>query len=73
MGLPELVKACRTNVAPTGCNRLPNGLLCLKGGDLASETAEVKRPMEVIPLSDYFAEEFFATKSLVYVDLAAKR
>lgn len=73
MRLPELIKACRVNVSPIGYNRLPNGLLCLKGGDLGAETADVKRPMEVIPLSDYFAEEFFATKSLVYVDLASKR
>ena len=73
MGLPELVKACRANVATGGRNKLPNGLLCLKGGDLSAETSAVNRPTEVIPLSDYFSEEFFNTKSLVYVDLSSKK
>ena len=73
MGLPELIKACRGNVAPNGSNQLPNGLLCLKGGNLESEVSGVNRPMEIVPLTDYFTEDFFTTKYLVYVDLASKR
>ncbi len=50
-------------------NALPNGLICLKGGDLKDELKEVKREKEVYGLSDYFSEEFFETKKLVYVSL----
>ena len=50
-------------------NALPNGLICLKGGDLKDELKEVKRKKEIYGLSDYFSEEFFETKKLVYVSL----
>ncbi len=50
-------------------NALPNGLICLKGGDLKDELKEVKREKEIYSLSDYFSEEFFETKKLVYVSL----
>lgn len=50
-------------------NALPNGLICLKGGDLKDELKEVKREKEVYSLTDYFSEEFFETKKLVYVAL----
>lgn len=70
MTLPELVKASRHLVAPRGANRLPNGLICLKGGDLAEEIAAVKGPEVLqVPLSDFFAEEYFTTKSLIYLPL----
>jgi 16S rRNA (guanine527-N7)-methyltransferase len=47
-----------------------NGILYLKGGDLDEELAELKRPHQVIELSDYFEEDFFETKKVVYVPLA---
>lgn len=50
-------------------NALPNGLICLKGGDLKDELKEVKREKEVYSLTDYFSEEFFETKKLVYLSL----
>jgi 16S rRNA (guanine527-N7)-methyltransferase len=48
-------------------NAIPNGILYLKGGDLASEINESRVAAEVYPLSDYFKEPFFETKSIVYV------
>lgn len=45
---------------------LPNGILCLKGGDLRDELARTKRPWRVYDISDFFDEEFFATKKVVY-------
>ncbi len=48
---------------------LYNGILYLKGGDLDEEMAELKKPHQIIALSDYFAEEFFETKKVVYVPL----
>ena len=46
-----------------------NGILYLKGGDLDEELAEMKRPYQIFDLSDYFKEEFFETKKVVYVPL----
>lgn len=48
-------------------NALPNGLICLKGGDLKEELNALKRQKEVYPLNGYFKETFFETKALVYV------
>lgn len=50
-----------------GFNDLNNGILYLKGGDLEEELAEVKKPMKIYNLSDFFEEEFFETKKVVYV------
>jgi 16S rRNA (guanine527-N7)-methyltransferase len=46
-----------------------NGILYLKGGDLEEELNELKRPLQVYNLSDYFQESFFETKKVVYVPL----
>jgi 16S rRNA (guanine527-N7)-methyltransferase len=48
---------------------LDNGVLYLKGGDLDEELAELKKPHSLYNLSDYFKEEFFETKKVVYVPL----
>lgn len=48
---------------------LDNGILYLKGGDLDEEMNELKCPYSVYNLSDYFKEEFFETKRVVYVPL----
>ena len=50
-------------------NPLPNGILYLKGGDLQSELGEINRASEIFPISDWFSEEFFETKAVVYVRL----
>ena len=48
---------------------LYNGILYLKGGDLTEELAELKQPHQIFDLTDYFKEEFFQTKKVVYVPL----
>ncbi len=48
-------------------NAFPNGILYLKGGDLSQELKEVKRSTDVFPISDFFDDTFFETKSVVYV------
>jgi 16S rRNA (guanine527-N7)-methyltransferase len=48
-------------------NAIPNGILYLKGGDLAEEIKESKLKAELYPLSEYFDEDFFETKFVVYV------
>lgn len=65
MQLDELVKIAMRNVSTQNRNKLPNGLICLKGGELASELGRVKRPLIDVPLSDYFSEEYFL--SLIHI------
>ena len=50
-------------------NPWPNGILYLKGGDLSEELREVTRSTKVIAISDWFSEDFFETKAVVYVRL----
>ena len=69
MQLDELVKLVRKNISPKSKSRLHNGLICLKGGDLRSEIGRVKGDVLEVPLSDYFTEEYFLTKELVYVPM----
>src|SRR6201996_5884770 len=49
-------------------NQLPNGILYLKGGDLSQEIAESKLAVKQYHLKDYFTEEFFDTKQVIYVE-----
>ncbi len=69
MRLEELVPLIRKNISHSSTNALPNGLLCLKGGDIISEIEATKAPVLEVPLSDYFSEEYFTTKELIYVKL----
>lgn len=69
MQLPDLVKICRKNISKEQNNALPNGIICLKGGDMAAETAPFKNCCEIVNVSDYFQEEFFKDKKVVYVQV----
>jgi len=46
-----------------------NGILYLKGGDLEEELSELKKPYQLFSLSDFFKEEYFETKKIVYIPL----
>lgn len=72
MPLPDLLKLIRKNIRREQQNALPNGLLCLKGGDLQSELAPVKKTSILFNLSDYFKEEYFETKKVIYVQIVKK-
>ena len=69
MPLGDLVKLIRKNISNNQKNALPNGLICLKGGELENEVLPMKNTVQITPLSDYFTEEFFETKKIVYVQL----
>ena len=69
MPLADLVKIVRKNIATEQINSMPNGLICLKGGELANETLPMRSHTLITPLSDYFEEEFYNTKSVVYTSL----
>ena len=69
MQLDELVKLVRKNISPDDRNRFPNGLVCLKGGELESELGRVRLPKIDVPLTDYFSDDYFKGKDLIYVEL----
>ena len=64
--LRELMRWSTTKFLPKHLNEKRNGLICLKGGDLTAEKTGIK-VVQSVPLSDYFGEEFFQDKSLIYV------
>lgn len=73
MPLNELVKLvkkniCRDNEAVTGNKYLP-GLVCLKGGDLTSESKGIKAPVITYPVREFVDIEHFDDKYIVYVPL----
>ncbi len=69
MNAPDLVKLIRKNVHHEQHNSLPNGLLCLKGGDVSEELALFSKTSQVWDLKDFFKEDFFETKKVVYITL----
>ena len=68
--LPKFVDWVRPKISKKQINPWPNGILYLKGGDLNDEIKATQATCEVLPLSDYFDEEFFETKAVVYVKLS---
>lgn len=69
MQMGDLVRLVRKNVHHEQRNSLPNGLICLKGGDIQQEMRPFKHCCDVWPLHTYFEEEFFETKKVAYVTL----
>lgn len=69
MPLADLVKIVRKNILAECHNSLPNGLICLKGGELEHEILPLKHKTTVWELKDYFAEEYFSTKKVVHTSV----
>jgi 16S rRNA (guanine527-N7)-methyltransferase len=67
--LAPFVGWIQKNISSNSFHDLRNGILYLKGGDLQEELSEVKQKTKTYDLSNYFAEEFFETKKVVYVPL----
>lgn len=67
MPLADLLKIIKKNISVKQQNALPNGLICLKGGELEHEAMPFKHKTVMHNLSDEFEEEFFKTKKVVYV------
>ncbi|MBR5118076.1 MAG: 16S rRNA (guanine(527)-N(7))-methyltransferase RsmG [Muribaculaceae bacterium] len=66
MPLGDMLKLVRRFISPENHNAVPNGLLCLKGGDLEDELSRFKKNVLVDEISSYFKEDFFKTKKIVY-------
>ena len=67
MPLTDLLKIIRKNISPKQQNALPNGLICLKGGELEKEAMPVRNKTTMWDLKEFFGEEFFETEKAVYV------
>lgn len=69
MPLADLVKIIRKNIIREQQNALPNGLICLKGGELQHEIMPFRKQAISLELNSYFKESFFETKKVVYIPL----
>ncbi|WP_334167821.1 16S rRNA (guanine(527)-N(7))-methyltransferase RsmG [Phocaeicola paurosaccharolyticus] len=69
MPLNDLLKIIRKNISDKQINSIPNGLICLKGGELENETLPVKHKVVSSDLKDIFEEMFFETKKIIYVPI----
>ena len=69
MPLGDLVKIIRKNIKKEQKNAMPNGIICLKGGELQNEIKQFKHSSLVYDLDTYFEEEYFKTKKVVYVTI----
>lgn len=69
MPLPDLMKIVRKNISKKQQNALPNGVICLKGGDIQNETNPYKKIVDITDISTWFKEPWFKEKSLIYVPI----
>ena len=69
MPLPDLMKIVKKNISREQRNALPNGLICLKGGNLDAETRTVKKVVGITPVGNWFEDEWFEEKNVVYVPM----
>ena len=69
MPLADLARIVKKNIKKEQINALPNGLICLKGGELQHEILPYKRIVEVFNLDSYFKEAYFKTKKIVFLPL----
>jgi 16S rRNA (guanine527-N7)-methyltransferase len=67
MPLPDLLKIVKKNIGKQQQNALPNGVLCLKGGDLQAELRPFYKIVETTDISSFFTEEWFKGKHVIYL------
>ena len=67
----QLIKWSRKLILTENINPIPNGLICLKGGDLTKELAPIRKHyyIEQVPVSDYFSDPYYEEKYIVYIQL----
>ena len=69
MQLPDLIRIIKKNISKTQQNSMPNGIFCLKGGDVSAEINPFRHIAEVTDINKMFHEEWFKNKYLIYVPL----
>ena len=67
MPLPNLLKIVKKNISKEQHNALPNGIICLKGGDLQEEMRPFRNLVEISDISKFFSEEWFKEKNIIYL------
>ena len=67
MPLGDLLKITRKNISKQQFNAIPNGLICLKGGDLSAEIRPFKNILDVTPVTNWFKEAWFREKNVIYL------
>jgi 16S rRNA (guanine527-N7)-methyltransferase len=67
MPLPDLMRIVKKNISKEHHNALPNGVICLKGGDIQTETHPYKRIVQITDISTWFEEPWFKEKYVIYV------
>lgn len=69
MPLPDLVKIVRKNISKTQRNAMLNGIFVLKGGDLDAEIHNYRKNVEVLPINNWFEDQWFKEKNVIYLPL----
>ena len=67
MKFPEFVKITRKNIHTNSVNKIPNGIIYLKGGDLTEELAPFAENVKIYDINAFFDGQFFETKKIVYL------
>lgn len=67
--LSQFVGWVRGKISDIHYHKLRNGIIYLKGGDLTEEIAPFKKKVRLFDISDYFTEEYFETKKVIYMPL----
>ena len=69
MPLPDLERIVRKNISTKQRNAIPNGIICLKGGNVESEIQPFRKYTEVTEISQWFDEEWFKEKYVIYLPI----
>ena len=69
MPLPDLERIVRKNISDKQRNSMPNGIICLKGGNLEGEIQPFSKYVEVTEISQWFDEEWFKEKYVIYLPI----
>ena len=65
--MPRFLNWTKGKISSDQKNDMENGILYLKGGDLTEEMASVKKAIQFFEIKEYYSEEFFETKKVVYL------
>lgn len=69
MPLPDLIKIVKKNISKEDHNSLPNGVLCLKGGNVEGEMRPFRKIAEAVEITNWFEEDWFKDKFVIYVPI----
>lgn len=67
MPLPDLMNIVKKNISKEQNNALPNGVICLKGGNVQEEIRAYRHIVEITNISQFFSEEWFKEKYVIYL------